>query len=368
MQPKGEFFAIKTYPISSPAANVLKQQMLAVGGECAVSRQVITCSAEAAPVILLGTRRQFARLIEELEPQYFGLAKLRQDLMDFIQRLNNEGPVGIGDRVFDLDAKTYIMGILNVTPDSFYDGGRYSSMDAAVEHALQMEAEGADIIDVGGESTRPGASGVSQAEEMQRVVPLIEKLRQRCSVPISVDTYKSAVAQAALEAGAQVVNDISGLRFDAQLAATVARYKATIVVMHIQGTPRDMQINPHYDNLIDEILQYLETSVTLALQAGVDTDRIIVDPGIGFGKSLEDNYTILKYLKEFKSLGYPLLVGPSRKSFIGKVLDLPPEERLEGTLAAVSVAALNGANFVRVHDVKAAMRALKIVDTIKKAG
>lgn len=368
MQGKGEFFAIKTHPLSAAAANILKQQMLAVGGECAVPREVATCQVESAAVILMGTRRHYERLIAELAHQYFGLKALSLELARFLENLNGRRLMYIGDRIIDLSARTYIMGILNVTPDSFYDGGQHQTIPTAVAHALQMEAAGADIIDIGGESTRPGAVEISAAEEIERVIPVVKALREKSQVLISVDTYKAEVAEQALAAGAQIINDISGLRFQPSLAQVIAKYNAGVVLMHIQGTPRNMQENPTYANLIDEILDYLKKSVDIALEAGIDPERIIIDPGIGFGKRLMDNYTILKYLAEFRSLGFPLLVGPSRKSFIGKVLDLPPEERLEGTLAAVSAAVLNGANFVRVHDVQATARVVKIIDQIKRAG
>jgi len=256
------------------------------------------------------------------------------------------------------------MGILNVTPDSFFDGGKFVDLELALERALQLEAEGADIIDIGGESTRPGSIAISVQEELQRVIPIVEKLTAKTKVLISIDTYKAEVAKRALKAGAQIINDISGLRFDPEMAKVIAESGAAVILMHIQGTPRHMQDNPQYDNLIDEILDYLKKSSTIAMQAGIRADQIIIDPGIGFGKRLEDNYAILKYLSEFKSLGFPILVGPSRKSFIGKVLDLPPEERLEGTLAAVSAAVLHGANIVRVHDVQATVRAVRIIDRI----
>jgi dihydropteroate synthase len=366
MQDKGAFLAIKTYPISAAAANILKQQMLAVGGECAVAKEVATCQIESAPAILLGTRRQYQRLIDELSQQYFGLKTLSQDLKVFLERIPGPMSISIGDRILNLAERTYVMGILNVTPDSFFDGGKFVDLELALERALQLEAEGADIIDIGGESTRPGSIAISVQEELQRVIPVVEKLRTKTKVLISVDTYKAEVAKRALKAGAQIINDISGLRFDPGMAKVIAESGAAVILMHIQGTPRHMQDNPQYDNLIDEILDYLRKSSAIAMQAGIRADQIIIDPGIGFGKRLEDNYVILKYLDEFKSLGFPILVGPSRKSFIGKVLDLPPEERLEGTLAAVSAAVLHGANIVRVHDVQATVRAVRIIDRIKR--
>lgn len=269
-----------------------------------------------------------------------------------------------GNRTFDFNHRTYIMGIVNVTPDSFSDGGAFYDPDRAIAHGMELAADGADIIDIGAESTRPGAEPVSEAEELRRLLPVVTELVRRVDVPISVDTYKSGVAAAALEAGAAMINDISGLRFDPELKAIAARHQVPVVIMHIKGEPRNMQQNPHYDDLIGEIVQYLDESIQLSAAAGIDRSKIIIDPGIGFGKRLEDNYEILRRLSEFKHLGCPILVGPSRKSFIGKVLDLPPQERLEGTLAAVTAAILQGADIVRVHDVKQVRRACRIADIL----
>jgi dihydropteroate synthase len=269
-----------------------------------------------------------------------------------------------GDVEFDFSKRTYVMGILNVTPDSFSDGGRYFTLDLALEHALKMIEDGADIIDVGGESTRPGSDPVPIEEELRRVIPVIKELAKRTKVPISIDTYKSEVARQALDNGALIVNDISGLRFDEKMAEVVAEYKASVVLMHIKGTPKTMQQNPEYKDVISEIYSYLSESVDLALSAGIK--QIIVDPGIGFGKRLIDNLEIIRRLREFKSLGYPILIGVSRKSFIGNILNLPVDQRLEGTAGAVAISVWNGANIVRVHDVKEMVRVVRIVDAIKK--
>lgn len=258
------------------------------------------------------------------------------------------------------------MGILNVTPDSFYDGGRFFNPQKAVEHALRMVDEGADIIDVGGESTRPGAQPVSIDEELKRVIPVIEALTKKISIPISIDTYKACVAEEAIKAGATIINDISGLRFDPEMAYIASKYSVPVVLMHIKGTPKDMQKNPHYEALIPEIIEYLRESIIMAKQAGVDENMIIIDPGIGFGKLPEHNLQIIKNLREFCYLGKPILIGVSRKSFIGKVLNEPsPDKRLEGTAAAVTASILNGANIVRVHDVGFMSKIVKVADAIK---
>lgn len=267
---------------------------------------------------------------------------------------------------FNFLKKTYIMGIINVTPDSFFDGGRYFNLQKAVDHAFRLIDEGADILDIGGESTRPGAEPVSIDEELRRVIPVIEAISKRISIPISIDTYKAPVAEEAIKAGATIINDISGLRFDSEMSAIASKYKVPVIVMHIKGTPKDMQKNPYYEALIPEIIEYLRNSVVIAKQAGVDENMIIIDPGIGFGKLPEHNLEIIKNLREFSNLGKPLLIGVSRKSFIGKVLNESlPEKRLEGTASAVAISVINGANIVRVHDVGFMAKVVKMADAIK---
>lgn len=268
----------------------------------------------------------------------------------------------------DLRRRTHIMGILNVTPDSFSDGGLYIDKEKAFKRALEIESEGADIIDIGGESTRPGSLPLSPEEEIGRVIPLIERLRGRLRIPISIDTYKTSVAREAIKAGASIINDISGLRHDPEMARVAAEHQVPVVIMHIKGTPRDMQVNPVYQDLIGEITDFLRRGISIALEEGVRRDRIIIDPGIGFGKTIEHNLEIIRRLNEFRTLGMPLLFGPSRKSFIGRILDLPEGERLEGTAAAVAVGIMNGADIIRVHDVKPMVRVARIADAIKLGG
>ncbi len=271
-------------------------------------------------------------------------------------RLNCRG------KILDLNTRTHIMGVINCTPDSFYPGSRTPDANAAVERALQMVEEGADILDIGGESSRPGAEAVPEDEEIRRILPVIKALRPKVNVPISVDTVKAGVARRAFEAGADILNDISALQFDLQMAELAARFQAPVVLMHIKGTPENMQSNPVYENVVAEIYQYFEARIAYAIAQGIKKENIILDPGIGFGKRLQDNYEIIRRLREFEKLGRPILVGPSRKSFIGRVLNLPADERIEGTLAAVTAAILNGAHIVRVHDVKAVKRAAVIAD------
>lgn len=259
------------------------------------------------------------------------------------------------------------MGILNVTPDSFSDGGRYFQKDQAIKRAIEMAEEGADIIDIGGESTRPGSEPVSLEEELQRTVPIIRELVKLIPTPLSIDTYKAEVARQALDAGASMINDISGLGFDEEMVSVASNYKVPVVIMHIKGRPKDMQSNPTYEALIPEMLDYFRQKITFALEAGVDEGRIIIDPGIGFGKTFNHNLEILRELRSFTVFQRPLLVGASRKAFIGAILGgLPVGQRLEGTLATSVVAVLNGANILRVHDVKENLRAVKIADAIIK--
>jgi dihydropteroate synthase len=255
------------------------------------------------------------------------------------------------------------MGILNVTPDSFSDGGRYFEAEKALQRGMEMMKGGADIIDVGGESTRPGAEPVSITEELDRVLPVIEGLVSQ-GIPVSIDTYKAEVARQAVEAGAVAINDISGMHFEPEIADITARNRTLLILMHIQGTPRDMQKNPQYRDLIGEMLDYLDEGVNCATEAGVERKKIIIDPGIGFGKNLEHNLEILRRLREFKVLGLPILVGVSRKSFIGAILNKPVEERLYGTCSACALAIANGADILRVHDPEQIRQVAQIADGI----
>jgi len=269
------------------------------------------------------------------------------------------------DRTLEL-SRVHVMGILNVTPDSFSDGGLYFDLPKAVARARAMAAEGATILDIGGESTRPGAESVSADEELRRVLPVVEQLKDDHLI-LSIDTLKSAVARAALEAGAHIVNDVTALRGDPDMAATIAEFGAGVVLMHMQGTPRTMQVNPAYDDVVAEITAFFEDRRACALRAGIKDAQIVFDPGIGFGKTVEHNLILLRRLGEFQKLCRPILVGPSRKSFIGKVLGLDIENRLEGTAAAVAAAVLAGASIVRVHDVRAMARVARLSEAIRRS-
>jgi len=276
----------------------------------------------------------------------------------------------LGNKTFELGKRTLVMGVLNVTPDSFSDGGLYFSVDKAVDHALSMEQQGADIIDIGGESTRPSAESISLEVEMNRVLPVIEQLVGTIRTPLSIDTYKSEIARKALDLGVDMVNDISALRGDAKLAEIVAEYDVPICLMHMKGEPRNMQVNPAYDNVVKEICDFIKERAEYAISCGIKKENVIIDPGLGFGKrtgkGIEDNCEILHRLSELKNLGFPIMTGASRKTFIGNVCgdSLPITERLEGSLAAACLAVVNGADIVRVHDVKETRRCVDLVDCI----
>ncbi|RKD32970.1 dihydropteroate synthase [Thermohalobacter berrensis] len=270
--------------------------------------------------------------------------------------------VKCGNKEFNFGKKTYIMGILNVTPDSFSDGGDFVDVDVAIEHAKRMVEEGADIIDVGGESTRPGAVEISAEEELRRIAPVLERLVKEIDVPISVDTYKAKVAERALEIGAHIINDVWGLQRDPDIASVVAKYNVPVIVMHNQkGTEYEKDI-------MEEICDFFNKSIDIAKKAGVKKEQIILDPGIGFGKTPEQNMHVMSRLGELNDLGYPILLGTSRKSMIGKILDLPPKERVEGTVATTVMGIIQGVDIVRVHDVKENLRAAKVTDAIVRRG
>jgi dihydropteroate synthase len=272
-------------------------------------------------------------------------------------------------REYDLSRRALIMGVLNITPDSFSDGGRFLEGSRAVEQGNRLAEEGADILDIGGESTRPGSKPLPEEEEIRRVIPVIAELSGRIPIPISIDTRKARVAQEALQAGAEMVNDISALRFDGKMAGVVARAKVPVVLMHMRGDPENMQADTHYHDLIGEVREFFRERLTHAVSRGISREQIILDPGIGFAKSLEEghNLILLKHLRRFVDLGQPLLVGTSRKAFLGRILDLPPEEREEATLATVAVAIQNGASIVRVHEVKRTRRAALVADAILRS-
>jgi dihydropteroate synthase len=369
MAPKGVFRVIKVVGLKTVAANILKQEMLSYGGEAAVAHGAIDLSVPTTDVIIFGTEAQFKKLIKKLKDHQFDLPCLADEIKTVLSSYaHHPSPMKIGNKTFAFGKKTHIMGILNVTPDSFSDGGKFISIDDAVLHALGMQEDGADIIDIGGESTRPGAALVREADELSRVIPVIKKLRKLLKVPISIDTRRAKVAEKAIAAGADMINDVSGLRADRRMAKVAARCKVPLVMMHMTGTPATMQSDPKYKDLFGEMLAYFEKGIRIAEIAGLKKEKLILDPGLGFGKTLKHNLLLIRHLDRFKSLGRPILAGPSRKSLIGHVLDLPVDQRLEGTIAAVTAAVMCGADIVRVHDVREIKRAVMMADSIKKEG
>lgn len=363
MAPKALFYTIKINAVPSSIANILKQEMLSLGGDAALSKQAVFGRGKTS-LLLMGTQKQYQLLIKKLKKQPFNLPALAAKLQTLL--FQKPAPIKIGPRTFTFGKKTYHMGVLNLTPDSFSDGGQFIDPEKAIARARQMVSEGADLIDIGAESSRPGAEPVSAKEEWKRIAPVLPELL-KLKVPISIDTYKPGVAEKCLNAGAHMINDITALR-SKKMAKVVAKYKCPIVLMHMPGSPRTMQENPEYEDICGEIISFLRGRIEFAKKNGIDERKIILDPGIGFGKTVAHNLEILRNLSEFKSLGRPILIGTSRKSFIGKILNLPVNERLEGTLASISIAIQNGADIVRVHDVKECSRASVVADAISRNG
>ncbi|PIZ83041.1 MAG: dihydropteroate synthase [Candidatus Omnitrophica bacterium CG_4_10_14_0_2_um_filter_44_9] len=370
MVPKGFTRIVKISRLPSFLANILKQEMLSLGGDAALSRDSITAKVKNTDCFILGNTAQISSLIEKLKKQPFGLALISDQIKDAVA--NFERKVSVLDllgKKVRFGRRTYIMGIVNVTPDSFSnDGILGADAERSFEFARNIVQAGADILDIGGESTRPGSKRILAKEEIARVLPLLKRMKGRLCVPVSIDTTKSEVAHAALDLGVGIVNDISALRFDKKMAKLIARYKACVILMHMKGKPGTMQNDPRYKNVIEEILLFLSQAVKKALDAGIAEDKIIVDPGIGFGKKVAHNLEILKRLKELKSLGRPILVGLSRKSFIGKIVNADVGQRAWGTSAAVTFAIGQGADIVRVHDVKDTKQVVLMADALSRGG
>ena len=369
MREKGSSLCFCIHDVAFPLANILKQEALAIGADAAVHRNCVSGEIEKTDVLLLGNVKDMQNLSIKLKKQSFSSLKMLGDKLNknINGCLKDEFIIEGTHLKMQLGERAYLMGILNVTPDSFYDGGSYTDVEEAVNHALEMVDDGADIIDVGGESTRPGAKAADEKEETSRVIPVIKGIREKSNIPISIDTYKSPVAEKAIQVGANMVNDVA-LKLDKKMIDVVKKYNVPIIIMHMKGEPRTMNVNPVYDHLISDILEQMEEYIEMLEKNGVDEEKIIVDPGIGFGKRMEDNLVILHRLNAFKVLGKPILVGASRKSFIGKILNNDVEERLWGTMAAITMARMNGAHILRVHDVKQAKEALKITDAIMREG
>ncbi len=359
MAPKAVHRLVMLDGVQPKQANIIKQEMLGKGGEAAVARGVVDHSVAETKVLLMGTLKQYEHFLAKLACQPFGLADLARRIKEALQGQECISPYDLDCRgkTIRLGDKTLVMGILNVTPDSFSDGGKYADPGWAAEQAGQIAAEGADIIDLGGESTRPGYTPVTEEEELARVLPVLKRLVRELPVPVSIDTTKAAVARQALDLGVHIINDQWALRADPALADIAAACGAPLVLMHNQkGTC--------YRDLIGDMVEFFRASISMAQQAGLPSEKIIIDPGLGFGKTAEQNLEVLRRLKELRCLGQPILIGPSRKSTIGKVLNLPVGERVEGTAASVAVGIANGAHIVRVHDVKEMARVARMTDAI----
>ena len=361
MSKKAILKIIKIQKVSAKTANLLKQTFLAKGGEVAVARGTADLSVPYTDVLICATLKQYQLALAQLKIQPWGLPKIAQEIESVLYTSEH-----FPKREYYWDKlalsimprRTLIMGILNFTPDSFSDGGRYNTIDAALRHAEEMIENGADIIDIGAESTRPygGGQEISAEEELNRLAPLLEKLVSISTVPISVDTYKASVASEALNLGVHMINDVWGLQRDAGMANVLAQYDVPVIIMHNQeGT--------HYEgDIMSHMCDFLQTSINIGLEAGIDFERFIVDPGIGFGKTQDQNLMVMSRLEELRSLGCPILLGTSRKRFIGEILNVPVEDRVEGTGATVSVGITKGCNIMRVHDVKAMARVAKMTD------
>ena len=357
--------AIVAENLRPPACSILKQTMLSLGVEAAVHRNVLVQKVEHSSVLLMGTLAQMKRLVKKIKPQDFGLAILSDELNEVLEapkpRSKRVMPYRGGELEFG--KKTLIMGILNCTPDSFSDGGQWFDTQKAIDHALEMEENGADIIDIGGESTRPGSAEVTAEEEMKRVLPVIEGLQGKLSIPISIDSYKAVTAEKALEAGAHIINDVWGFQRDKEMADVAAKFQCPSIVMH-------NKVEAVYNDLMSELMAFLRKSIDLGVSAGLPKSQIIVDPGFGFGfgKTMEHNLTLTAKLRELSATGCPILMGASRKTTLGLILDAPPDQRLEGDSAITAMSILNGADMVRVHDVREMANVAKVADAVAAAG
>ena len=368
MGAKASLVPLKIFKVRAPAANIIKQEMLALGGDCATPEGAVTCTKTYVDILLLGSAVQYQRLINKLIPmaEWFNIKAVINDLKEYLFFKHKPVVTKMADGNYLTYEKTRIMGIINATPDSFYAGSRSETVHGVLKKAEQMLAEGADVLDVGGESTRPGSAAISADEEQMRVVPAIRSLREAFPQCIlSVDTYHSTTAERALEVGANIINDISAGEADGHMLEVAKKYAAPIILMHMRGTPQTMQQNIAYENVVDEVAGYLFQRAKLCLEKGFTKEKIILDPGIGFAKDEKGNLTLIHNLKALTGQGMPVLLAASRKGFIGKVLgNLAPGERLEGTLATSCQAVYAGAQMVRVHDVAQHVRVIRMLEAI----
>jgi dihydropteroate synthase len=370
MGPKMSHLNLLIEGLKPKVSNIIKQEMLSLGGDAAVSRGSVDCSVEKTDVLIMGTEKQVLRFIDKISLQPFGLKGIASDLRVLLLNLcRDRFLLKTPRRDIPIAGRTLVMGVINATPDSFSDGGAIADERDGLRQAVKLVSEGADILDVGGESSRPGAKPVPLKEELRRVIPLIRLITKEMDIPVSVDTVKAEVARRAIEAGAEIINDITALRGDRGMARVAAKAGTPVILMHMRGNPSTMQKGVlSYGSLIGEIIDFLENHIEHACSAGIPRESLVIDPGIGFGKSSEDNLRLLRHLGAFKTIGLPICIGASRKAFTGKVTGVNvPAERIEGTAAAVTAAILNGANIIRVHDVGFMKRVAAMADAIRRA-
>jgi len=369
MLPKMSGLNLHLTAVPCKVANIMKQEMLSLGGDAAVCRGSVACSCPSTDVILIGTEKQLKRFTAKIGTQPFGLKDVAAAIDALIaNRRQGSQLLKTSRREIAMGERPLIMGILNVTPDSFSDGGKYGTTDAAVARGIRMVAEGADIVDIGGESSRPGAEPVSLKEEKARVIPVVKKLCREIGVPVSVDTTKAAVAAEAVDNGAEIVNDISAMRFDRRMGRVVAERGAAVILMHMRGIPADMQKGKiSYSSVTGDIIAFLRERIAAAEARGIETERMMIDPGIGFGKTPGDNLTLIRHLGEFRDLGLPIVMGVSRKAFIGRITGGEPAERYAGTAAAVAASVMNGSDVLRVHDVAMMRKVADVAWAIARA-
>ena len=370
---KGKITPLKVLHVRTPAANIIKQEMLAAGGDCAAPGTAVTCAVPHVDILLLGNQKHYKTLVYKLKQMpYFGIPEIVADLEKYLAPVPKCTKLADG-RILRYDS-VKVMGIINVTPDSFYAGSRKSSIDAVLEQAEQMLASGAAILDIGGESTRPGSGPVTAEEERARALPAVEAVKKKFPESIiSVDTYRASLAKEAMEHGGDIINDISAMTADEAMADVVAETRAPVILMHRKGTSKDMQLQCSYKNVVHEVTEYLLDRAALLTERQIGADKVILDPGIGFAKNDEQNLRLIQNLNALTVNAYPVLMAASRKTTIGNVLGkkgaasipLPPEERLEGTLTVTATAVYAGASLVRVHDVRENVRLIRMLEAIR---
>ena len=364
---KSAILPLKVLKVRTPAANIIKQEMLACGGDCAIHAGCVVCAQDHSDILLLGTKKHYRLLLQKMAMMpYFGLPKIKEELQLFLENAPLK-TILADNRVLEYD-HVVVMGILNITPDSFYADSRVRVIDEVINRAGQMLRDGAEILDIGGESTRPGSDSINPQEEIARIVPVVEALRKEYPQSIlSIDTYHAETAEATLASGADIINDISAMEYDEKMIDVVVKNNAPVILMHMRGTPKNMQQNTEYGNVVEEVSKYLKERAEMLRGHNFPKEKIILDPGIGFAKNVDQNLKLMQGLSEMTGSDYPVLLAASRKSTIGKVLgDIPPEARLAGTIATSCQAVYAGANMVRVHDVKENIQAIRMLEAILK--